>query len=108
MRAMSHSSPGRQRKTEGGSGSSTAPGAGVRLNELVERYLAASGGYGKAAALSALDLSRAETEAAFSQFDEDYMISRFFRFSNQSGETFLINGFPQTHVTIDAEIQSIL
>jgi hypothetical protein len=83
-------------------------GLGVRLIDLIERYLAASGGYGKAAALSAFGLSRAETESAFSQFDEDYMISRFFHFSRQSGEAFRINGFPQTHVAIDATIQAIL
>ena len=91
--------------------SSALPNAqsiGVRLAELVERYCAVSGGYGKPAALAAFGLSRAETERAFSQFDEDYMISRFLRFSNNSGEAFQINGFPQTHVTMDAAIQSIL
>jgi len=80
----------------------------LRLNELIERYLAASGGYGKPAALVALGLSRAETENTLSKFDEDYNISRFFHFQNQAGEEFQINGFPQTHVTIDTSIQSIL
>jgi hypothetical protein len=74
----------------------------------MERYLAASGGYGKPAALSAFGLSRAEAESAFSALDEDYLISRYLQFRNDSGETFQVNGFPQTHVTIDAEIQSIL
>jgi hypothetical protein len=78
------------------------------LRELIERYLSSSGGYGKAAALSAFGLSRAETESAFSQFDEDYMISRFLHFSRQSGESYLVSGFPQTHVSIDAAIQSVL
>lgn len=105
---MSQSSPRRKPKTGGGLGASATPGPGVRLSELIERYLAASGGYGKAAALSALGLSHAETEAAFSQFDEDYMISRFFHFTKSSGAEFRIDGFPQTHVMIDAEIQSIL
>jgi len=81
---------------------------GVPLSRLIELYLAASGGYEKAVALSALGLSRPETESAFSQFDEDYMISRFFHFSKQSGESYRINGFPQTHVAIDAAIQAIL
>jgi hypothetical protein len=80
----------------------------LRLNELIERYLAASGGYGKPAALTELGLSRADTENTLSRFDEDYNISRFFYFQNQSGEAFEINGFPQTHVTVDATIQSIL
>jgi hypothetical protein len=83
-------------------------GAGLELRELVRRYLAASGGYGQPAALSAFGLSRAETESAFGALDEDYLISRYLQFRNDSGETFLINGFPQTHVTIDAEIQSVL
>jgi hypothetical protein len=80
----------------------------VKLAELIERYLSASGGYGKPAALSSFGLSRADTESAFSLFDEDYMISRYFHFHNRSGESYQINGFPQTHVSIDAEIQSIL
>ena len=83
-------------------------GTRLELRELIERYLAASGGYGKAAALSALGLSRAEMESALSLFDEDYNISRYFHFQKQSGQTFMINGFPQTHVTIDAEIRAIL
>ena len=90
--------------------SSTPPksGAGLRLSDLIERYLAVSGGYGRPAALAELGLSRAETENTLSKFDEDYNISRFFYFQNQSGEKFQINGFPQTHVTIDTSIQSIL
>jgi len=80
----------------------------VKLSDLIERYVSAGGGYGKFAALSALGLSHAETEAAFGQLDEDYMISRYLHFQNSSGEAFQINGFPQTHVSIDAAIQSIL
>lgn len=112
MRAMSPSSPARARKTrtprKSGSARVKAKGMGLQLRDLIERYLAASGGYGRAAALSDLGLSRAETESALSQFDEDYMISRFFHFSKQSGESYRINGFPQTHVAIDSAIQSIL
>jgi hypothetical protein len=78
------------------------------FREVVEKYLAAAGGYGKPAALSSLGFSRAEVEQVFSVYDEDYHISRFFQLRNQSGESYDINGFPQTHVTIDAEIQSIL
>jgi hypothetical protein len=85
-----------------------AQSVGVRLADLIERYLGASGGYGKPAALAALGLSHAETESSLSQFDEDYMISRFLHFSMQSGEAFQINGFPQTHLIIDAAIQSIV
>ncbi|MGA8145081.1 MAG: hypothetical protein WB987_14435 [Candidatus Acidiferrales bacterium] len=80
----------------------------MSLSELVRRYLAVSGGYGKFVAISSLGISRSETEKAFSILDEDYHISRFFRFRNDGGETYEINGFPQTHVSIDSEIQSIL
>jgi hypothetical protein len=87
---------------------SSALGPSVKLSDLVERYLAVSHGYGNHAALSALGLSRAETEATFGLLDEDYLISRYLHFQNGAGEAFQINGFPQTHVSIDAEIQSIL
>jgi hypothetical protein len=85
-----------------------APEQAMRLREVVEKYLAVAGGYGKPVALAALGFPRGETERVLSLFDEDYHISRFFHFRNNSGESFQINGFPQTHVSIDAEIQSIL
>ena len=83
----------------------------MNLRALVEKYRAAAGGYGKAVALASLGLSRDETERTFSLFDEDYHISRFFHFRNDAGESwpsFQINGFPQTHVSIDGEIETIL
>jgi len=80
----------------------------MTLREVVEKYVAAAGGYGKSVALASLGPSRQEVEKAFSIFDEDYHISRFFHFRNDSGAHFEINGFPQTHVSIDAEIQSAL
>lgn len=78
------------------------------LSELVKRYLAISGGYGKFMPISSLGLSHAEAEKAFDILDEDYHISRFFQFRNDSGAAFQINGFPQTHFAIDSEIESIL
>jgi hypothetical protein len=80
----------------------------ISLRELVERYLAAAGGYGKSVLISALGLSREQTEQVFAILDEDYHISRFFHFSNSVGASYQINGFPQTHITIDADIQEIL
>jgi hypothetical protein len=80
----------------------------LTLRDLVEKYLKAAGGYGKSAALGSLGLSPAEMQGIFSAFDDDYHISRFFHLSNESGEQFQINGFPQTHVSIDSEIQTIL
>jgi len=78
------------------------------LRELVDRYLSAAGNFGISAALSSFALSHAETERLFSGYEEDYHISRFFNFSQDTGASFSINGFPATHVAIDAEIQSIL
>ena len=78
------------------------------LRELVDRYLSAAGTFGISIALSCFALSHAETERLFSGYEEDYHISRFFHFSQDTGASFSINGFPATHVAIDAEIQSIL
>jgi len=80
----------------------------TQLKDIVEKYLAVAGGYGKAMPLAAFGYSREDTEKTFAAFDEDYHISRFIRFQNESGTSYPINGFPQTHVSIDAEIQSIL
>lgn len=80
----------------------------MTLREVVEKYRAITGAFGKEAALSAFRLSPAETERLFNVFDEDYHISRFFHFSELQGERFSINGFPATHVLIDAEIETIL
>jgi hypothetical protein len=78
------------------------------LSELVEKYVAIAGGYGKFMAISSLGLSRSEAEKAFDILDEDYHISRFFHFRNDGGEAYEINGFPQTHFSIDSEVKSIL
>jgi hypothetical protein len=80
----------------------------MSLREVVEKYLAAAGGYGKSVSIAALGLSREEAEQVFDILDEDYHISRFFHFSNAVGSSYQISGFPQTHVSIDAEIQAIL
>ncbi len=80
----------------------------MRLREMVEKYLQLGGGYGRPVALAAFGLEPAEAERLFGDLDEDYHISRFFHFSRETGESFSINGFPQTHVTIDGEIQETL
>jgi hypothetical protein len=80
----------------------------MSLREIVDKYLAASGGYGKVVPLSALGLSRAEAEKTFGVLDEDYNISRFFHFQCAAGANFTINGFPQSHISIDDGIKSIL
>ena len=78
------------------------------LKELVVLYRSLAGEFGKPVALSAFPLSPAETARLFSGYEEDYHISRFLHFSQDQGTPYLINGFPATHVAIDAEIQSIL
>jgi hypothetical protein len=80
----------------------------VNLRTVVEKYVAVAGGYGTSVVLSSLDLSREDMERIFSILDEDYRISRFLHFRNASGESYKINGFPQTHVSFDAEVQEIL
>jgi hypothetical protein len=82
--------------------------AKIELNQVVQKYLGAAGSYGRPVPLASLGLSANEVEDVFSTFDEDYQISRYFHFECASGANYQINGFPQTHVSIDAEIQSIL
>jgi hypothetical protein len=86
------------------------------LRQVVEKYKSVAGGFGKPVPLAAFGLSREETERIFSVFDEDYHISRFFHFSlNPTTEAggppivaYQINGFPHTHVALDADIEAIL
>jgi hypothetical protein len=78
------------------------------LGELVRLYRKHAGDFGKPVALSVFGLAHAETERLFSGYDEDYHISRFFHFTEGGGEDFSINGFSATHVSLDAEIETIL
>ena len=80
----------------------------MSLREMVGRYLSSSNGFGRSLPLSSFALSPRETEQLFSGYEEDYHISRFLHFSRDAGTEFSINGFPATHVSIDAEIESIL
>ena len=78
------------------------------LREAIEKYLAAAGGYGRPAALSALGFSAGQIEKLFGALDEDYNFSRYLHFQCAAGANYNINGFPQTHLSIDSEIQTIL
>jgi hypothetical protein len=80
----------------------------MELKEIIQKYLAAAGGYGRSVALAELGLPREEIEDVFGSFDQDYHISRFFHFACATGASFQISGFPQTHVSIDAGIESLL
>ncbi len=84
----------------------------MELAEIIARYKQITGGeFGRAAALREFGLA-AETERAFGLFDEDYHISRYFHFTDQrasaSDPAYSINGFPQTHVSLDREVEEIL
>ena len=88
----------------------------MELRAIVAKYQQLAGGFGMPVPLAAFGLDRAETERLFSIFDEDYHISRFFHFTldpkTEPGGApivaYPINGFPQTHLSLDAEIESIL
>ena len=80
----------------------------MNLREVVEKYLAIAGGFAFLAPLADFGLDRSEVERIFGAFDEDYHISRYLHFSQVSGPAYAINGFDQTHVSIDGEIQEIL
>jgi hypothetical protein len=78
------------------------------LSELVRLYRSRASNFGELVALSAFGLTKSDTERLFSGYDEDYHISRFFQFSESGGEKYSIDGVPATHISIDAEIQTIL
>jgi hypothetical protein len=88
----------------------------MELRHIVEKYRGLAKAFGVAVPLAAFGLGREETERIFSVFDEDYHISRYFHFSlNPTTEpggppvvAYQINGFPHTHVAMDAEIEAIL
>jgi hypothetical protein len=83
----------------------------IRLPEVVKKYLAAAGSYGNSVAIAKLEIPREELQRSFDFLDEDYHISRYFHFQNEpdsDAATLVVNGFPQTHISIDSEIQSIL
>ncbi|MGH9774702.1 MAG: hypothetical protein ACRD50_07120 [Candidatus Acidiferrales bacterium] len=80
----------------------------MQLSEVVEKYRQVAGGFGKPVALGAFGLAAEETARLFSMFDEDYHLSRFFHFTLAEGTRYDINGFPQTHVSLDPEIESVL
>jgi hypothetical protein len=80
----------------------------MTLRELVEKYLAVAGGFSFLAPLVDFGMERQEVERVFGAFDEDYHISRYIHFTQVSGPAYKINGFEQTHVSMDEEIRTIL
>ena len=81
----------------------------MSLKELTDLYRKLVHAFGDPIPISKFGFSVDETERFFSGFDEDYHISRFFHFTEESAtQRYSINGFPATHVSIDPEIESIL
>lgn len=80
----------------------------MTLQELVATYKRNVASFGDPVPLTAFGLSLDEAARIFSAYDEDYHISRFFRFVRQQGSLVSINGVPATHVALDPEIESIL
>jgi hypothetical protein len=93
----------------------------MNLRDTVDKYLDIAGDFGRAVPLAAFGLSREETEKVFATFDEDYHISRYIHLSDQQpaasnpkgiasqpAQSYQINGFGHTHVSIDAEIAEVL
>jgi hypothetical protein len=78
------------------------------LRQIVDRYLALAGSFGPAVPLASFALDPQETARLFSALDEDYQISRYLKFSRQSGKEFSINGFPQTHLSLEEGIRALL
>jgi hypothetical protein len=86
----------------------------LTLRETVGKYRILAGAFDRPVELAAFGLTREETERTFGVFDEDYHISRFFRFTLDRAlaklpeKIYQINGFPQSHVSLDGEIERAL
>jgi hypothetical protein len=80
----------------------------MTLHQIVDKYLAIAGGFAFLAPLADFGMEKSEVERVFGALDEDYHISRYFHFSQVSGPAYSINGFDQTHLSIDEDIRSIL
>ena len=86
----------------------------MNLRDIVRKYRALAGDFGKPVGLEAFGLTQDETERVFGAYDEDYLISRYLHFTldpavaRTPGRTYQINGFPQSHVSLDADVEKIL
>ena len=88
------------------------------LRTLVKRYLEMAGEFDRPLHLSRFGLSKQEIEKIFSEWDQDYQISRYMLLSREADEAlksfpdlhriYLINGFECSHVTFNKDIQALL
>jgi hypothetical protein len=90
----------------------------MHLAAAVKKYLEVAGGFDRPMHLSAFGLSKPDTEAAVSVWDEDYQISRYMLLSREGDEglepfppesrVYLINGFEYSHLRFHSDIQELL
>lgn len=88
------------------------------LASLVKKYLETAGGFDRPVHLSALGLTRAETEKLVAALDEDYQISRYMLLSRERDEVlaafpaearvYSINGFDVSHLSFQSDVQKLL
>lgn len=88
------------------------------LAAVVKKYLEAAGSFGRPVHLSALGLSKSETESVVAAFDEDYHISRYMLLSRERDEAltaypagarlYSINGFEVSHLSFQADVRKLL
>ena len=88
------------------------------LATAVKKYLELAGEFGRSLHLSRFALPKNEIEKMFSEWDEDYQISRYMMLSRESDEAlasfppdervYLVSGFECSHVTFAEDIQKLL
>ncbi len=88
------------------------------LAAAVKNYLETAGDFGRPVHLSALGLSKSETERIIAGFDEDYQISRYMLLSREQDEAlaaypadarvYSINGFEVSHLSFQPGVQKLL
>jgi hypothetical protein len=88
------------------------------LATFVQKYQKLAGGFERPVHLSRFGLSKPETEALISSWDEDYQISRYLTLSREKEDAlvsypeaqrvYLINGFEYSHVSFHPDIKTLL
>jgi len=88
------------------------------LATAVKKYLELAGEFGRSLHLSRFALPKNEIEKMFSEWDEDYQISRYMILSREKDEAlisfpdneriYFINGFECSHVTFHQDIQKLM
>ncbi len=88
------------------------------LPTLVRKYFELAGSFDQPLHLSRFGISKPEIEKIFSEWDEDYQISRYMMLSRERDEAlmsfpvnervYLISGFECSHVTFHQDIQKLM